>query len=65
MSVQAYCVPDQTERRKKAFLEWTSTDLYPKLSLSFGIKFNYYTSVHHPVRTLGTGNNLAIFKTNH
>ena len=53
MSVQVYCVPDQTEGRKKAFLEWTSTDLYPKLSLSFGIKFNCYTSVHHPVRTLG------------
>ena len=42
------------------------TDLSSKLSLTYGGNVNYYKSVHHPVPTLlvGTGNTLAIFKTN-
>ena len=52
--------------RGKAFLKWTSIDLSSKLSLTYGGNVNYYKSVHHPIRTLpvGTGNTLAIFKTN-
>ena len=50
----------------KAFLEWTSTDLSSKLSLACGGNVNYYKSIYHPIPTLpvGTGNILAIFKTN-
>ena len=42
------------------------TDLSSKLSLSYGGNVNYYKSVHHTIPTLavGTGNTLAIFKTN-
>ena len=31
-----YSVPGQTEGRRKAFLEWTSIDLYSKLSPTCG-----------------------------
>ena len=57
MSVQIYSVPDQTERRRKAFLEWKSIDLSYELyymsylSLTCGGSFNYYKSVHHPIPT--------------
>ena len=55
-----------SEVRGKAFLEWTSIDLSSKLFLTYGGNVNYYKSVHHPIPTLpvGTGNTLAIFKTN-
>ena len=66
MSAQVYSVPGQTEGRRKAFLEWKSIDLSYELSLTCGGNVNYYKSVHHPIPTLpvGTGNTLAIFKTN-
>ena len=43
-----------------------SIDLSSKLSLTYGGNVNYYKSVHHPIPILpaGTGNTLAIFKTN-
>ena len=55
-----------SEVRGKAFLKWASIDLSSKLSLTYGGNVNYYKSVHNPVPTLpvGTGNTLAIFKTN-
>ena len=53
MSVQVYSVPDKTEGRRKAFLEWTSMDLSSKLTLTCGGNVNYYKSVHHPVPTRG------------
>ena len=66
MSAKVYSVPGQTEGRRKAFLEWTSIDLSSKQSPTCRSNVNYYISVHHPIPTLpvGTGNNLAIFKTN-
>ena len=66
MSAQVYSVPGQTEGRRKALLEWKSIDLSYELSLTCGGNVNYYKSVHHPIPTLpvGTGNTLAIFKTN-
>ena len=66
MSAQLYSVPGQTEGRRKALLEWKSIDLSYELSLTCGGNVNYYKSVHHPIPTLpvGTGNTLAIFKTN-
>ena len=41
-------------------------DLFSKLSLTCGGNVNHYKSAHHPILTLhvGTGNTLAIFKTN-
>ena len=50
----------------KAFLKWTSIDLSSKLSLTYVGNVNYYKSVHNAIPTLpvGTGNTLAIFKTN-
>ena len=47
-------------------MKWTSIDQSSKLSLTYGSNVNYYKSVHHPIPTLpvGTGNTLAIFKTN-
>ena len=55
-----------SEVRGKAFLKRTSIDLSSKLSLTYGGNVNYYKSVHHPIPTLpvGTGNTLAVFKTN-
>ena len=67
MSAQVYYVPGQTEGRRKAFLEWTSTDESSKLSLRCGGNVNYYKSVHHPIPALpvGIGNTLlVIFKSN-
>ena len=55
-----------SEVREKAFLKWTSIDLFSKLSLTYGGDVNYYKSVHHPIPALpvGTGNTMAIFKRN-
>ena len=66
MSAQVYSVPDQTEGKKKAFLEWTSIDLSSKLSLTCGGNVTYYKSGHHPtpILTVGIRNTLATFKTN-
>ena len=66
MSAQVYSVPDQTEVRRKAFLEWASIELFSKLSLTCGGNIDYYKSVHHPIPTLsvGIGNILTILKTN-
>ena len=49
MSAQVYFVLGQTERRRKAFLEWKSIDLSYELSLTCGDDINYYKSVHHPI----------------
>ena len=51
MSAQVFSVPDQTEGRRKAFLEWKSIDLSSKLSLTCRGNVNYYKSVHHPIPT--------------
>ena len=66
MSARVYSVPDQTEGRRKAFLERVSIDLSSKLSLKCGGNVNYYKSVDNPIPTLpvGIGNTQAIFKTN-
>ena len=52
MSVLVYSVLDQTERRAKAFLKWTTIDLSSKLSLKCGGNVNYYKSVQHHIPTL-------------
>ena len=66
MSAQVYSVPGQTERRRKAFLEWKSIDLSYKLLHGGGEgNVKYYKSVHHPIfLLLGIGNILAISKIN-
>ena len=67
MSAQVYYVPGETERRRNAFLEWTSIDQPSKLSLTCVGNVSCYKSVHHPIPTLpvGKGNTLlTIFKTN-
>ena len=66
MSAHVYSVPDETEGRRKAFLEWTSIDLSSKLSRTCGGNVNYYKSVHHPIPTLPVEkeNTQVIFKTN-
>ena len=51
MSVQVYYIPGQTEKRRKALLEWKSIDLSYELSLTCGGNVNYYKSVHHPIPT--------------
>ena len=51
MSAQVYSVSGQTERRRKAFLEWKNIDLSYELSLTCGGNVNYYKSVHHPIPT--------------
>ena len=51
MSAQVYSVPDQTEGRSKAFLEWKSIDLFHELSLTCGGNVNYSKSVHQPTPT--------------
>ena len=47
-------------------MEWTSVNLFSKLSLTCGGNVNYYKNVHHPILTLpdGIGNTQAVFKTN-
>ena len=66
MSARIYSVPGQTERRRKAFLEWTSIDLAPQLSLTCGVNVNYNKYVYAiPTLPVGIGNTQAIFKTNH
>ena len=54
------------EVRENNFLKWESIDLSSKLSLSYGGNVTYYKSAHHPTPTLpvGTGNTLAVLKTN-
>ena len=66
MSAQVYSVLGQSESRKKAFLEWKSTDLSSKLSFTCGGTVNYYKSVHDTIPTLPVGirSTLAIFTTN-
>ena len=53
MNAQVYSVPGQTERRKKAFLEWKSIDLSSKLSRTYGDNVKNYGSVHHPITSRG------------
>ena len=52
MMVDIYSVAVQTERRGKAFLEWTSIDLSSKLSLTRRVNVSYYKSVHYPIPPL-------------
>ena len=65
MSAQVYSVSGQTEKRRKAFLDWTSIVLSSKLSCTCGGNVNYYKRVHNPIPTLpvGIGKTFAIFKT--
>ena len=51
MSARVYSVPGQTERRRKAFLEWKRIDLSLELPLRCGGNVNYYKSVHQPIST--------------
>ena len=51
MRPQVYSVPGQTERRKKAFLEWKNIGLSYELSFTCGRNVNYYKSVHHHIPT--------------
>ena len=55
MSAELYSVPGQTEGIWKAFLEWTSTDLSSKLSVTCacGGNVNFFKNVHHPIPTRG------------
>ena len=50
------------------FWSGQKASIYPLKYLlpTYGSNVNYYKSVHHPIPTLpvGTGNTLAIFKTN-
>ena len=55
MSAHVYSVPDQTEGRRKVFLEWRNIDLSNKLSFTCGGNVNYYKSVYHPILTLPVG----------
>ena len=49
MGAQVFSVPGQTERRRKAFLEWKSIDLSYELSLTCGGNVNYCKSIHHSI----------------
>ena len=51
ISGQVYSGPGQTEGRIKTFLEWKSTDLFYKLSLTCGDNVSYCKSVHHSIPT--------------
>ena len=57
MIAQVYCVPSQTEGKRKAFLKGKSIDLSYKLSyiqsLTCRGNSNYYQSVHDPIPTCG------------
>ena len=55
-----------TEGRWKVSLEWTSIDLFSKLSLTCEDNVKYYKIVYHPILTLSVrkGNTLEIFKIN-
>ena len=55
MSDQVCSVSGQTEGRRKAFLDWASIDLSPKLPLACGGNVSYYKSVHRPIPTLPVG----------
>ena len=63
MNAQVYSIPGQTERRRKAFLEWKSIDLSYELFLIYGGNVNYYKSVHHPILTLLSIEYLGIFSS--
>ena len=65
MSACVCSVPRQSEWRKKAFLEWTSIGLFPKLYLTCGGNVNCYKSVPHPIPNLFVTimNTQAILKT--
>ena len=52
MITQIYFVPRQTEKRKRAFFEWKSIDLFSKVSLKCRGNVTY-KSVHHPIPTRG------------
>ena len=62
MSAQEYSVPGQTERRKKAFLEWKSIDLSSKVPLTCGGNLNYFKSVHQFIPTRGNREHSGIFQ---
>ena len=62
MSAQVYSVPDQTEGRRRAFLERKSIDLSYKLSLTCGDNVNYYKSVHHLIPTRENKEHLGNFQ---
>ena len=66
MIARVHSVPDQTEGKRKVFLEWTTINLSSKLSVTCESNVNYYESVHHPIPTLldRLGNTQAVFKTN-
>ena len=66
MSAQLSPVPGQTEGGRKAFLEWTSRNLFSYFSLTSGGNVNYHKNVHHPILTLpdGIGETQAVFKAN-
>ena len=64
MSVQVYYIPGQTERRRKALLEWKSIDLSYELSLTCGGNVKYYKSVHHPIPTCENKEHPGNFKEN-
>ena len=55
-----------TEGRWKVSLEWTSIDLFSKLSLTCEDNAKYYKIVYHAILTLSVrkGNTLEIFKIN-
>ena len=63
MNAQVYSIPGQTERRRKAFLEWKSIDLSYELSLTYGGNVYYYKSVHHPILTLLSIEHLRIYSS--
>ena len=55
MCVRVYSFLEQTERKRKAFLEGVSIYLSSKLSLTYGGNINCYKSVYHPLSTLPAG----------
>ena len=64
MSAQVYSVPDQTEGRTKAFLEWKSIDLSYNLSLTCGVILTIINVFITLFLLVGIQNILAIFKVN-
>ena len=64
MSVQLYSDPDQTEGRRKAFLEQKSINLSYKLSLTWGDFLTIIKVFIILLLLVGIGNILAIFKIN-
>ena len=62
MSAEVYSAPSQTEGIRKAFLDWASIYLSPKLSLACRGNVDCYKNVHRriPILLRGIGNTLAI-----